>query len=260
MKVTVIYPDKFISVDGKGMYFAENWPFEETDIHAIQWHGDKGELEYNTPIPNKELSDKSEIKKYVDLFTEGYQKWMKEQEILAEIEKEKLMTWEDAMKELELQLDVMQKNHEFELEQMLREQDKHLDGVKEEFELQVEQIYNKVQENQLNLYYAENAIEDESKEKSYDSMTIFDSNIDPSLFDDSVDPTEYDAEEETDEEESGIDETSNIQDFKNFDLSLLEDEFNLEMLFEDEDSPIVNEIEELIEQEHQVDAAQIPDN
>lgn len=257
MKITVIYPDKFISIDGKGMYFVEKWPFEETDIHAIQWYGDRGELEYTTSIPNKEINKKSEVQKYVDLFTEEYQKWMKEQELLAEIEKEKLMTWEDAMKELELQLDVMQKNHEFELEQMLKEQDKHLEGVKEDFELQVEQIYNKVQENQLNLYYAENAIEDDSKEKSYDSMTIFDSNIDPSLFDDSVDPTEDTIEEDGEEI---IDESSDIQDFKNFDLSLLEDEFNLEMLFEDEDTPIVNEIEELIDQEHQVDAAEIPDN
>jgi hypothetical protein len=89
-------------------------------------------------------------------------------------------------------------------------------------------------------------------------MTIFDSNIDPSLFDDSFDPTEDDSEE--DGEETEIEESSDIQDFKNFDLSLLEDEFNLEMLFEDEDTPIVNEIEELIEQEQQVDAAEIPDN
>ena len=102
MKLTVIYDDKFISVDGKGLQFTDNWPFEETHIHAIQWHDDNGELELRTREPNIELTDLSEVQKYADFFVSEYEK-IKAEEVRAAEEKEKL---EMAMRELEMNINM----------------------------------------------------------------------------------------------------------------------------------------------------------
>lgn len=262
MRLTVIYDDKFIKVDNKGMFFNDNWPFDETDIHAIQWYDDHGELEYRTPIPNKELTKKSQVKKYIDFFTVEYEKWQAEQTKIQEEEQKRLITWEEAMRELELQMDTMQRNHQEEIERVLDEHTERLETLNEERDKEITMIYQKVNENHVNLQYAEDLIENSSisvanpeqydKSVTYDDITIFDSNVDPSLFDDSIDPSAFEESVEPAPE-------SPLEDFNNFDLSLLEDEFNLEMLFEEDPDPIVNEIEELIAQD-EVNAAEIPDN
>jgi hypothetical protein len=265
MRLTVIYDDKFIKIDGKGMFFADNWPFEETDIHAVQWYDDHGELEYKTAIPNKELTKKSQIKKYLDFFNEEYAKWEAEQTKIEEEEKQRLITWEEAMRELELQMDMMQKNHQEEIEKVIDDHTERLESLNQQRDREISMIYEKVQENQANLQYAENFIADSSisvanreQTVSYEDITIFDSNVDPSLFDDSIDPSTFEVDNSSEPTvEPAVE--SPLEDFNNFDLSLLEDEFNLEMLFEEDPDPVVNEIEELIAQD-EVNAAEIPDN
>lgn len=295
MRVTVIYDDKFIKVDNKGMFYTDNWPFKEKDIHAIQWYDDHGELEYRTREPNKEITDQSEIQKYIDFFQVEYAKWEEEQNKIQEEERKRIITWEEAMKELELQIDTMQINHQQEIEKVFDDHTQRLESVKKERdtiydtvqknyeetlqkayeendqliekiyqqkEEEISLIYQKVDENHLNLFYAQDEIANNNisvnrgvpyeNSTTYDDITIFDSNVDPSLFDDSVDPSTFDE----DPLEAAPEET--IEDFSNFDLSLLEDEFNLEMLFEEDPDPIVNEIEELIAQE-ETKPAEIPD-
>ncbi len=262
MRVTVIYDDKFIKVDNKGMFYPDNWPFKEKNIHAIQWYDDHGELEYKTREPNKHLSDQSEIQKYIDFFQVEYAKWEEEQNKIQEEERKRLITWEEAMKELELQIDTMQRNHQEEIQKVFDDHTERLESLNKDRDAQISLIYQKVEENHKNLYYAEDEIENNGitlgnnnqyeNTVTYDDITIFDSNVDPSLFDDSVDPSTFEESVESAPE-------AQIEDFSNFDLSLLEDEFNLEMLFEEDPDPIVNEIEELIAQEESK-PAEIPDN
>lgn len=245
MRVTVIYDDKFISVDNVGMHFPDNWPFEETDIHAIQWYDTHGELEYRTADLNKQLTDQTEVQKYIDFHNVEYTKWKEEQDRIAEEERKRLVTWDEAMKELELQMNTMQKNHE----QLITK-------MKNEHDIQIERI----QENHMNLFNAANALQGNVGEDQYqmyenivdatDTLTMFDGNVDPSLFDDSVDPTLFESDEPTGDLETTTQNASVLEDFSNFDLSLLEDEFSLELLFEEED-PVVNEIEQLIQQDEQ---------
>jgi hypothetical protein len=254
MKLTVIYDDHFISVDNKGMHFHDNWPFEETDIHAIQWCDGEGELEYRGRVLNKELTDQKEVQKYIDFHQEEYAKWSEEQERIAEEERRRLVTWDEAMKELELQMGTMQKNHE----DMLYK-------IKSEHDLQIE----RVQENHMNLFNAANALQGNIAENeviydnvtSYDNMTVFDGNVDPSLFDDSIDPSLFHDSIDPSLLDGEQEPKTALQDFNNFNLELLEDEFNLEMLFEEEPDPVVNEIEELINKDYNssesIDAADL---
>lgn len=252
MRLTVIYDDYFISVDNVGMHFPDNWPFDETHIHAIQWYDDHGELEYRTADPNKQLEDQLEVQKYIDFHTVEYNKWKDEQDRLAEEERKRLVTWDEAMKELELQLNTMQKNHEQLITQM-----------KTDHDIQIERI----QENHMNLYNAANALQGNIGEDQYqmyenivdatDNLTMFDGNVDPSLFDDSVDPALFETDGEPQAQTEAPGTTNVLEDFSNFDLSLLEDEFSLELLFEEED-PVVNEIEQLIKQD-EIDQQSTPE-
>jgi hypothetical protein len=51
MKVTIIPEDRWIRRDGTQANLPD-WSFDDANIHAIQWDGAKGEIEYNgTPKP-----------------------------------------------------------------------------------------------------------------------------------------------------------------------------------------------------------------
>jgi hypothetical protein len=67
MRVTVIPIDKTIGVDGRFLRFAFS---AAPGIHAIQWYGDHGELEYvGHKTPNRLLTEAdyaAAVKPYVD--------------------------------------------------------------------------------------------------------------------------------------------------------------------------------------------------
>ena len=44
-RVTIIPDDEFVSVDGES-YHDIDLSFINSDIHAVQWYGDEGEVEY----------------------------------------------------------------------------------------------------------------------------------------------------------------------------------------------------------------------
>ncbi len=78
--VTVVPSDKLIVVDGTGLYVDFTAP---EDMHALQWDGSKGHIEYvNCIKPNKILSQSAyatEVAPYVEL-------WNKEQAYLEALE------------------------------------------------------------------------------------------------------------------------------------------------------------------------------
>ena len=45
MRVTIVRPDGFVSVDGVG-FTGLDLSFIDPDIHAIQWYGTEGEIEW----------------------------------------------------------------------------------------------------------------------------------------------------------------------------------------------------------------------
>ena len=53
MKVTIIPEDKFISVGGTGyLGISTDWSYIPSNVHAVQWDGSSGEVEYNNGSPN----------------------------------------------------------------------------------------------------------------------------------------------------------------------------------------------------------------
>lgn len=67
MRVTVIPVDHWIRRDQLSAHLPE-WPFDDAEIHAIQWYEIEGELEYNgDPKPeNEPFTDSEILKPYLD--------------------------------------------------------------------------------------------------------------------------------------------------------------------------------------------------
>ena len=277
-KFTLIEADKYIAIDGKGIFFTEeNWPFADIEhLWAIQWKDNgtddgAGEVEYDSPVPNTPAT-RGMIERYISHYEKEVQR--QEQERLQELEKQNkdALSWAEAMKELEDQMDEMQKRHEDSLSNMRDDHDK-----------QIERVHQRVAEAHENLFYGAeqikgNVAESERSfefENGYDNMTVFDGNVDPSLFDDAVDDSHFNVDNADvvnpedisttpllpEEEEQTLPE-ARVGDFEDIDLSLLDSEFNLELLFEEDSTEqVVSEIEELIaEEESEVPDASIPDN
>jgi hypothetical protein len=71
MKVTIIPSDLKIQVDGRPIILnKEDWNFDDQHIHAIQWYGDNGHIEFVTNDPNEVIEDIEIIQKYLDVFFE----------------------------------------------------------------------------------------------------------------------------------------------------------------------------------------------
>ena len=66
MKLTVIPSDRFIQRDGLA-HVLPLWPLDDANIHAIQWDGQAGEIEYaGKPKPaNSAFTDAAVIKPYL---------------------------------------------------------------------------------------------------------------------------------------------------------------------------------------------------
>lgn len=183
---------------------------------------------------------------------------------------------EDSLQQLKLQHDEQINNI---LEHVSEVQSRHLLGIDElrqKHDYQMDQVHSNISETHKDLFYSAQIIQDnieESKlafqsESGYDKLTIFDGDVDPSLFDESIDESFFNNEVESVEQETvdtlfsdeNIGSTllddylpttphSLIRDFSQIDLSVLDNEFNLELLFEDDPTEqVVNEIEELIKE------------
>jgi hypothetical protein len=87
MRVTVIPVDKTIIIDGNGVIL-ESWPFEDDDIHAIQWEHNKGHIELKTNDPNIDLDDIDIVQPYIDEYMKVIP--LIEQKVLLEQEEQKI--------------------------------------------------------------------------------------------------------------------------------------------------------------------------
>ena len=286
-KFTLIEADKYINIDGLGIFFTEeNWPFADIEhLWAIQWKDDGtedgvGEVEYDSGAVANTPATRAMIDRYVDHFNEEKERQTQERLKREEEEKKQALSWQEAMAELEGQMEEMQKRHE-----------SNLRGMTADHDSQMERVHQRVAEAHENLFYGEERIKhnlSESErsfefEAGYENLTVFDGNVDPSLFDDAVDESMFEVEEakvvspESIESRSLVEEIeeqdeinvengeitpNTVSEFDDIDLSLLDSEFNLELLFEEDSTEqVVSEIEGLIaEEESEVPDASIPDN
>ena len=285
-KFTLIEADKYINIDGLGIFFTEeNWPFADIEhLWAIQWKDDGtedgvGEVEYDSGAVANTLATRAMIDRYVNHFNEEKERQTQERLRREEEEKKQALSWQEAMAELEGQMEEMQKRHEA-----------NLRGMTADHDSQMERVHQRVTEAHENLFYGEQRIKDNLSdsersfefEAGYENLTVFDGNVDPSLFDDAVDESMFEVEEaevvspdsieskslvEEIEEQDEInveedDVRPTVSEFDDIDMSMLDSEFSLELLFEEDSTEqVVSEIEELIaEEESEVPDASIPDN
>ena len=282
-KFTLIEADKYINIDGLGIFFTEeNWPFADIEhLWAIQWKDDGtedgvGEVEYDSGAVANTPATRAMIDRYVDHFNEEKERQTQEKLKREEEERKQSLSWQEAMAELENQMEEMQKRHDANLREQTADHDS-----------QMERVHKRVAEAHENLFYGEQRIQENLSESErsfefeagYENLTVFDGNVDPTLFDDAVDESMFEVEEaevvppESIETKSLIDDdfedvktaedtSPTVTDFDDVDMSMLDSEFNLELLFEEDSTEqVVSEIEELIaEEESEVPDASIPDN
>ena len=67
MRVTVIPADRWIRRDNDSANLPE-WSFDDANIHAIQWYGTEGEIEYvgRPKPPNETLTDPTILTPYLE--------------------------------------------------------------------------------------------------------------------------------------------------------------------------------------------------
>jgi len=65
MRVTIIPEDKWIRRDDTSAKLPE-WNFDDSNIHAIQWYEDHGEIEWKNPQRNESITDDSILQPYLN--------------------------------------------------------------------------------------------------------------------------------------------------------------------------------------------------
>ena len=67
MRITVIPEDRWVRRDDDTANLSD-WPFDDANIHAIQWYGEDGEIEYEgrPKPPNETFEDASRLQPYLD--------------------------------------------------------------------------------------------------------------------------------------------------------------------------------------------------
>jgi hypothetical protein len=58
MRITIIPDDGFVSVDGVGYAGLDLSPIDAS-VHAVQWHGEEGEVEVRNPVTRKMVENRS---------------------------------------------------------------------------------------------------------------------------------------------------------------------------------------------------------
>ena len=207
---TLIEQDRYIKIDGTGIFFTpEDWPFTDIEhLWAIQWKDDgtpdgEGWVEYDSAIPNTPIA-KCQIEKYVNHHTTELNKQIDEQKRKEEEEKKKSVSWEEAMAELELQMDSMQKNHDEYVKDLEKDHDmqmqrmwsttemhekehkQQMEFLMKDHELQIERIQHQTKQDHDTFFENQDAAE----EVANDSKQMFESvptDSQVTLFDGEVD-------------------------------------------------------------------------
>ena len=307
---TLIEADKYIRIDSTGIFFTEdNWPFPDIEhLWAIQWKDNgtedgTGEVEYDSPVPNTPAT-RAMIERYVDHFNEEKDRQEEEQRKAEEAARAESLSWQEAMAELEGQMEEMQKRHDNNLRSVASDHDSQMAKLEQQHFKQMDEMsgierkiisqsqedihrtHERIAQAHEEFFYGEEKIQDNisESEKSfqfeagYENLTVFDGNVDPSLFDDAVDDSFFEVEEAEivkpedvltddvlDQIDGGVisDQISGIDEqIGDIDMDVLDSEFSLELLFEEDSTEqVVNDIEKMIsEDDSDTPDAEIPDN
>ena len=307
---TLIEADKYIRIDSTGIFFTEdNWPFPDIEhLWAIQWKDNgtedgTGEVEYDSPVPNTPAT-RAMIERYVDHFNEEKDRQEEEQRKAEEAARAESLSWQEAMAELEGQMEEMQKRHDNNLRSVASDHDSQMAKLEQQHFKQMDEMsgierkiisqsqedihrtHERIAQAHEEFFYGEEKIQDNISESEknfqfeagYENLTVFDGNVDPSLFDDAVDDSFFEVEEAEivkpedvltddvlDQIDGGVisDQISGIDEqIGDIDMDVLDSEFSLELLFEEDSTEqVVNDIEKMIsEDDSDTPDAEIPDN
>lgn len=70
MKLTIIVDDRLIKIDNEGFReIQEDMSWIPSDVHAIQWNGDTGHIEYKTGKPNETITELGIYEKAVEILS-----------------------------------------------------------------------------------------------------------------------------------------------------------------------------------------------
>tara|TARA_Y100001937_G_scaffold89197_1_gene120589 strand:+ start:2146 stop:3096 length:951 start_codon:yes stop_codon:yes gene_type:complete len=307
---TLIEADKYIRIDSTGIFFTEdNWPFADIEhLWAIQWKDNgtedgTGEVEYDSPVPNTPAT-RAMIERYVDHFNKEKDRQEEEQRKAEEAARAESLSWQEAMAELEGQMEEMQKRHDSNLRAVASDHDSQMAKLEQEHFKQMDEMsgierkiisqsqedihrtHERIAQAHEEFFYGEEKIQDNISESEknfqfeagYENLTVFDGNVDPSLFDDAVDDSFFEVEEAEivkpediltddvlDQIDGGVisDQIIGIDEqIGDIDMDVLDSEFSLELLFEEDSTEqVVNDIEKMIsEDDSDTPDAEIPDN
>lgn len=241
MRVTVIYDDHFISVDGQGIHFVDNWPFDEDNIHAIQWYTDHGQLEYKDTSPNLDFTDYATISKYISHFTKEKERIEEERRRIEEEERKRHEMWQLAMQELQKELNETKMNYENTI--------RNFEEVKTNLDI-MSKSYMETQEQLSIANQVNDEIQRMNEEIAYvnpdiEIMNIIQPNVIDNIaeFSDGVDMSIF----EDDSTIKQLEELQSLESERNeFDVKAFEEDFNIELL---DDVNLVNQQENDDEEE-----------
>lgn len=233
MRLTVIYDDHYISVDGYGIHFVDNWPFDDENIHAIQWYDDHGELEYKNTDPNLQFTDYIRVEKYLTHFDREKERILEEERRRQEEEQKKQEMWHLAMQELQRELNETKMNYEMSIRNYedVKTNLSTMSRSYQESQMQLtvaNQINEEIQKMQeeINSFHLDpdNQVLDLIQPNVIDNISEFSDGVDMSIF------------EDIDSAVKQIEELQSMDSERTeFDISLLEDEFNIELIDDNTD-------------------------
>ena len=283
-KFSLVEQDRYINIDGKGVWFTEeSWPFPEIEhLWSIQWRDDGtpggvGQIEYDSADRQNDPCTKECIERYAEAWREEIDRQTAEKEEQENKAEKDALSWAEAMRELESQMEEMQERHAKALtdtvekdkelhdrltQQMFEQEERHAESLMElmkDHDSQMETVHKEIERQHEELFYGQDIVENQETryQNTPEDITLFDGNVDSSLFDDVIDSSHFDLEPSVlemldesqviDEDIEQVMEDKPKKDFDDVDLSILDSEFNLELLFEDSaDEQVVADIEELL--------------
>ncbi len=281
-KFSLVEQDRYINVDGKGVWFTEeSWPFPEIEhLWSIQWRDDGtpdgvGHIEYDSADRQNDPCTKECIERYVEAWQTEIDRQIAENEEQQNKADKDALSWAEAMRELESQIEDMQERHSQTLtdsqekdkqlhdrltQQMFEQEERHAESLMEmmkDHDQQMDTVHKEIERQHEELFYGQDVVENQETryENTPEDITLFDGNVDSSLFDDIIDSSHFDLEPEkidgsVEKIDGSVEKAMDEQpkkDFDDVDLSILDSEFNLELLFEDNaDEQVVADIEKLI--------------
>ena len=73
MKLTVVFDDKYICKDDVSYTVAaDDWTLNQTNVHAVQWDGTSGHIEFKDGTANQLVTHENEISEYDAFFRTIY--------------------------------------------------------------------------------------------------------------------------------------------------------------------------------------------